>query len=152
MAPAPNRYHQDISRNIVVIIARYLKKRPIGKVYAAPFDVYLTDISVVQPDVLFVSKDRCSILTDLGAEGAPDLVVEVLSPHNTPSIMRAKRELYARTGAIELWIVDPLTHKISVYHLRKNPETPVATYGAKDKFKSPLLPGLTIRCVEVFAQ
>jgi Uma2 family endonuclease len=152
MAPAPNRYHQDISRNIIFILVRYLKRHPIGKAYVAPFDVYLTDISVVQPDVLFVRKENYSILTDLGAEGAPDLVVEILSPQNTASLMRAKRELYARTGVKELWEVDPDRQLVKVYHLRKNPNTPVAIHGPKDKFRSPLLPGLLIRCTEIFAR
>src|SRR3954454_12736588 len=74
MAPAPNRFHQDISGNILVIIANYLKKHRIGKVYAAPFDVYLDEYTVHQPDVLFVSKKN-DILTPAGAEGARYFIV-----------------------------------------------------------------------------
>jgi Uma2 family endonuclease len=64
-APAPNRYHQDISRNLEFILCGYLKEHPIGKVYDAPFDVYLDDHNVFQPDILFVSKERAGILIGL---------------------------------------------------------------------------------------
>src|SRR5687767_11436105 len=69
MSPAPDRYHQDISRNLEFILLSYLKKNPIGKLYDAPFDVYLSEFDVVQPDILFVANARRSILTDAGAEG-----------------------------------------------------------------------------------
>src|SRR5438067_12573258 len=80
MAPAPNRYHQDISRNLTLILGEYLRKKRIGKIYNAPFDVFLGEINVVQPDIIFVSKKHARILTDAGAEGAPEFVVEILSP------------------------------------------------------------------------
>src|SRR5437588_6676657 len=80
MAPAPNRYHQDISRNLEYILLDYLEEHPIGKLYDAPFDVYFDKHNVFQPDIVFVSKSRLSILTKAGAEGAPDFVVEILSP------------------------------------------------------------------------
>jgi Uma2 family endonuclease len=79
MAPAPNRYHQDISRNLLVIIENYLLKHPIGTVYDAPFDVFLDDINAHQPDILYVAKKN-KILTYAGAEGAPDFIIEILSP------------------------------------------------------------------------
>ena len=80
MAPAPNRYHQEISGNIYLLLAKYLEKHPAGKLYAAPFDVYFDEINVHQPDLVFVSKKNLAILTDAGAEGAPDFIVEILSP------------------------------------------------------------------------
>src|SRR2546428_4377823 len=79
MAPAPNRYHQDISRNIEFILMKYLESHAAGKLYYAPFDVYLTEHNVFQPDIVFVANDRLPILTDAGAEGAPNLVIEILS-------------------------------------------------------------------------
>lgn len=85
MAPAPNRYHQDISRNLEYILLEYLEKHPIGKLYDAPFDVYLDQYNVFQPDILVVLNDRLAILTEAGAEGAPDFVVEVLSPKTARS-------------------------------------------------------------------
>jgi len=98
MAPAPNRYHQDISRNIEFILLKYLEKHPIGKMYHAPFDVYLDDHNVFQPDIAFFSNERESVLTEAGAEGAPNFVVEILSPRTAQLDRVPKRRVYARSG------------------------------------------------------
>src|SRR5215212_8445354 len=106
MAPAPNRFHQDISANIFELVRAYVVRHRNGKVYYAPFDVYLDEINVHQPDILFVcNKNR--ILTDAGAEGAPDFVVEILSPKTAHLDTKSKRQVYARSGVKEFWIVDP---------------------------------------------
>ena len=72
MAPAPNRFHQGISSNIEFILAKYLETHPVGMVYHAPFDVFLTDINVFQPDIVFITKNNYKVLTDIGVEGTPD--------------------------------------------------------------------------------
>jgi Uma2 family endonuclease len=92
IAPAPNRCHQDISRNIEFILLKYLEKHPIGKMYHAPFDVYLDDHNVFQPDIAIFSNQRLPVLTDAGAEGAPDFVVEILSPRTAQSDRVPKRQ------------------------------------------------------------
>ena len=74
MAPAPNRFHQEISRNLQFELHSYLKRNPIGKIFDAPFDVYLDEINVFQPDILIVLNERLGILTEEGAEGAPELI------------------------------------------------------------------------------
>src|SRR6516162_4167517 len=107
MVPAPNRFHQDISRNLEVILANYLSAHPIGVLYDAPFDVYLTDTDVFQPDLLVVLNQNRGILTDAGAEGAPDFVVEVLSSKTRQLDLVNKKRIYARMGVKELWIIDP---------------------------------------------
>jgi hypothetical protein len=99
-APAPSRFHQDISRNLEVMLANYLSEHPIGVLYDAPFDVYLTDIDVFQPDLLIVLNENRGILTDAGAEGAPDLVVEVLSP-KTRQLDLVKQEAHLCTYGCE---------------------------------------------------
>jgi Uma2 family endonuclease len=80
MAPAPNRYHQDISRNLEFILLNYLKDHPLGVLYDAPFDVYLSETDVFQPDIVVVFNANLGLLTDAGCEGPPDFVVEILSP------------------------------------------------------------------------
>ena len=149
MAPAPNRFHQDISGNILVIIANYLKKHRLGKVYAAPFDVYLDENNVHQPDVLFVSKKN-DILTPAGAEGAPDFIVEILSPKTAFLDKKNKRRVYARCGVKELWIIDPDIKTIQVYFLQKDAERPAANYTEKDTFTSPHFPALKFKAAEIF--
>ena len=151
MAPAPNRYHQDISRNLEYILLEYLEENPIGKLYDAPFDVYLDQHNVFQPDIVFVSNARLAILTDAGAEGAPDFVVEILSPKTAKLDRINKRHVYARSGVQELWIVDPEQKRIEVYFLSKDAATPAAVYGETDQFESAVFPGLRFNAAKIFA-
>src|ERR1041385_1671945 len=150
MAPALNRYHQEISGNIFFLLSKYLEKRPVGKLYAAPFDVYFDEINVAQPDLVFVSNKNRAILTHAGAEGAPDLLVEILSPKTAELDKRPKRRVFARCGVPELWIVDPETKLVHVYFLQKDAERPAATFSEKDSFSSPNFPGLKIRVATIF--
>ena len=150
MAPAPNRYHQDISRNITLLLGKYLEKHPIGKLYTAPFDVYFDDINVHQPDLVFVSNKNKSILTYAGAEGAPDFLVEILSPKTAELDKKPKRRVFARSGVNELWIIDPEAKVVRVYFLQKDAERPAATYSEKDTFSSPHFPGLKISGAKIF--
>jgi Uma2 family endonuclease len=150
MAPAPNRYHQDISGNIQFIIQSYLQKHPIGKLYDAPFDVYLDENNVHQPDLVFVSKKNYSILTEAGAEGAPDFIVEILSAKTAHLDKKPKRRVYARCGVKELWLVDPETKVIHIYSLQKDAEHPAATWSKNDTFSSPHFPGLKFKGVRIF--
>lgn len=152
MAPSPDLFHQDILFNVAYLIRQYLEKHPIGSVHIAPSDVQLSDLNVYQPDVYFVSKSRKSIRTRQGATGAPNLVVEVLSPRTAKLDRGMKRTVYARTGVEELWLVDPETRQVQVYHLQKSADLPAATYGEKQKFESRLFPGLKIQVAKVFKQ
>ena len=150
MSPSPNREHQDILTNIFSAFVRYLDKHSDGRVYVAPLDVYLTDLNVYQPDLVFVSKGRKSILTNQGAEGAPDLVVEILSPRTAKLDRGVKRDMYARTGVQELWIVDPERQQVEVYDLPKNADAPAATYTKRQNLKSGILPKLSIPVAKIF--
>jgi Uma2 family endonuclease len=150
MAPAPNRFHQDISRTIQFEMMKYLEAQPIGIVYNAPFDVILTDINVFQPDLTFFSERRRRFLTEKGAEGAPDLVVEILSPKTAHLDLDQKRVVYARTGVDELWVVDPEGEEVRVYHLREDPDLPKVILRSGDVLKTSLLPGLDISVKKIF--
>jgi Uma2 family endonuclease len=150
MSPAPNRYHQTISRNLEFMLMKYLERRPLGELYHAPFDVYLSEHDVYQPDLVFVKKDNFEVLTDAGVEGTPDWVAEILSPSNAYLDKKAKLRGYARTGVAELWLIDPDTHLVHVYHLQDDAQKPAATYGEKDTFVSPHFPGLNIRVADIF--
>jgi Uma2 family endonuclease len=150
MAPAPNRHHQSISGRIEFALGKYLERHPIGEIYHAPFDVELTDINVYQPDIAFFSNARRAYLTEHGAEGAPDLVVEILSPKTAKLDIGTKREIYARTGVTELWIVEPETRMVKVYRLQKNAATPHVTLGEDKVLTTPLFPGLKIRLKKIF--
>ncbi len=117
MSPSPNRTHQKLIGEIFRIIANYLKDNEVGEAYIAPSDVYLDDENVVQPDIYFVSKNNLSILTDAGADGAPNLIIELLSPSNAYYDLRAKLQLYEKFGVKEYFIVDPEDNIVIAYKL-----------------------------------
>lgn len=152
MAPAPNRYHQDISRNLEYILLEYLDEHPIGKLYHAPFDVYLDDHNVFQPDILVVLNEHLSILTDAGAEGAPDFVVEILSPKTARLDRDNKRRVYATSGVRELWIIAPEPRTVEVYLLAEDAANPTVTYREHDTFESAIFRGLRFVGERIFAQ
>lgn len=152
MAPAPNRYHQTISRNLEGILIAYLRKNRIGLVYDAPFDVQLTDLNVYQPDIVFIRNEHRSLLTKQGMTGAPDFVVEILSPHTAHLDTGLKREIFARCGTTELWLIDPDARQIQVFRLQENRETPAVCHHADARFTSPLFPGLDFDAAEIFEE
>ena len=128
LSPAPNRFHQKIVGRIYFLIQQYLEDHPVGEVYISPFDVYLTDINVFQPDVIYVTNSQTVILTDAGAEGPPDIAIEVLSKRTSSIDLGPKRKIYANTGVKELWILNPEAHTVDVYELQSDPQSPAATY------------------------
>ena len=150
MAPSPNRFHQDIVWNLSQILGQFLRAHPIGKAYVAPFDVYLTEHDVYQPDLLFVSTERAHILTDDGAHGSPDLVIEVISPSNAQLDKKRKRRIYAQAGVKELWLVDPILLQIHIYDFARDPAKAVHIVDEDETFEAPLLPGSTVAAAEVF--
>ena len=152
MSPSPNTNHQAVASEIHILLGQFVRKRGLGRVFFAPLDVFLTEINVYQPYIIFVSNQRRSIVTDHGLEGAPDLAVEILSPGTADYDKGPKRKIYARTGVQELWLVDVEAKLIHVYHLPKNAEIPAATYGEKAVFSSPLFPGLRIKAADIFRQ
>jgi Uma2 family endonuclease len=152
MTPAPNRLHQDISRNLEFLLMKYLEEHPVGVLYHAPFDVYLTGNDVFQPDILIVLNERRQILTDAGAEGCPDFVVEILSPKTRRLDLENKMRIYARQGVQELWIIDPDTSEVLVYQFSRDLSNPVGKFLATDVLTSPLFPGLHADFRAVFGQ
>ena len=141
MAPAPNRFHQEISRNLEFLLMKYLEEHPVGVLYHAPFDVYLTETDVFQPDILVVLNKHRHILTDAGAEGCPDFVVEILSPKTRRLDLENKMRTYARMGVQELWIIDPDSLQILVYQFSKDLSNPVEKFQVGDVLRSALFPG-----------
>ena len=150
MAPAPNRFHQDISRNLEFILLRYLAEHPIGILYHAPFDVYLTNIDVFQPDIVVVLNENRRILTEAGAEGPPDFVAEILSPGNRMLDLENKKRTYARLGVKELWMIDPEPGQLYRYVFDADRQNPIETLNIPQNITTPLFPELTVKLEEVF--
>lgn len=136
--PAPQLNHQDV----VLQIALFLKQRLTnGKVYVAPVDVYLDEINVVQPDVIWIGPDnkRCVSVEGKYLRGAPDLVTEVFSPGTARRDKREKFRLYQKYGVREYWMVDPQEQFIEVWYLAEGKFLLLDVYGPGETFASPLL-------------
>ena len=151
MAPAPNRYHQEIASNLVLILAAYVKEHRSGKIYFAPFNVIFDERNVLQPDIIYFSNARASALTRAGATGAPSLAIEILSAGAEKRDRVLKRKVFARSGVEELWLIEPEKKSIELFRLQENPDRPLQTFERTDRFESKLFPGLTIDAAEVFA-
>jgi Uma2 family endonuclease len=150
MAPAPNRFHQEISRNLQFELHSYLKRNPIGKLFDAPFDVYLDEVNVFQPDLLVVLNERLGILTEEGAEGAPDLVIEILSPKTRRLDLTNKKQEYARAGVKELWIIDPEPRSITIHEFASIGVEKTQQLVEKDTLFTDLLPGFQLALETIF--
>ena len=97
------------------MIQSYLDVHPTGELFSAPFDVVLSFTDIVVPDLIYLSKARAHLLTAKNLQGAPDLVVEILSPSTRPRDERLKRDLYERMGVEEYWLVDPEQESVTIY-------------------------------------
>lgn len=150
MAPAPNMFHQSIAGRVYRLLADFVERRSLGQVYFAPCDVFLSEHDVVQSDVLFVANANLGILQEDGVHGAPDLVIEVLSPATAQLDKKSKRRIYARAGVKELWLVDPLLLQVQLYDFARDPAKPVRLVEEEETIATPLLPGLTISVAEIF--
>ena len=152
VTPSPNTRHQAISRNLLVSIAVYLKQHPVGEVFGAPFDVVLSDLDVVEPDLLYVSRERLDVLTADHVRGAPDLVVEILSPGTRRTDEITKRKLYERFGVQEYWVVDPELDTIKVYRRGESgfAQPTELSVERNEALTTPLLPNWSAPLRDVF--
>ena len=96
------------------MLQHFVVENSLGEVYVAPFDVKLSETEVYQPDLLFISADRLTIIAEQQVNGAPDLVVEVLSPATGYYDLTKKRRVYEVSGVKEYWIVDPIECTVEV--------------------------------------
>jgi Uma2 family endonuclease len=152
MTPAPGEIHQRVSILLGWRLVQFVTENHLGRVYVAPFDVVLSDTDVVQPDLLFVSNERAHVITPANVQGAPDLVVEILSPSTAERDLTFKRRLYGRHGVSEYWIVDTTARSVTVLLLRKAGFEVVGEYGAGETLTSPTLRGFALRIDDLFSE
>ena len=150
MIAAPNIAHQIIADDLLLLLQDFVKRNKLGRVFSAPTDVVLSDTSVVQPDLTFVSTSRMGIVGTDNIRGAPDLVVEVISPSDPARDLIKKRDIYARHGVGEYWIADPGARSIAVMTLEGKAYRVVGEYGVGDILVSVTLKELTLDVTEVF--
>ena len=152
MVPAPNLKHQKVQGRLHYKLIQFILERELGELLLAPCDVYLSDTNVVQPDLLFVSREREHLLSDgQKVRGAPDLVIEILSPSSADTDRGGKRDLYGAHGVTEYWLVDPIAETVSIHRQRGGVLAATHTFGREETLRSPLLAGLELHLDDVFS-
>ena len=150
----PNTRHQAVSRQIVGQLFNYLQGKPC-QVFYAPYDVRLfyeedeSDDTVVQPDIMVIC-DNDKIGPE-GCRGAPDLIIEILSPSNTAPEMERKRSLYRKAGVREYWVVDAEHNGLTVYCFKDDGTIVTTIWKAADTVPVEILPPFSIALEQVFA-
>jgi Uma2 family endonuclease len=120
MSPAPSFPHQDVCTQLASLIRLHSSAENLGKCIASPIDVYFDDKNIFQPDIIFISNENMNIVKDEKVKGAPDLIVEVLSPGNKKHDTERKRPVYEKHGVKEFFIVDPRNKEVITYYLMNN--------------------------------
>jgi Uma2 family endonuclease len=154
VTPSPTEPHQRAVLELTLALGNYMKSTRVGTLYPAPFDVILSRHDVVEPDLLLVMADQQDAITRRGVVAAPALVVEVLSPGTRQRDLTLKRQLYARHGVREYWMVDPDAQTVVV--CRAAPAgtlDTVATLSAarSETLISSMLPGFAVAVGGLFA-
>jgi Uma2 family endonuclease len=152
VSPAPLTRHQRISSKLHLRLGSFVETHRLGWVLYAPTDVVLSLHDVAQPDLFFIFNERLGIVTEANVQGAPDLVVEILSEKTRRQDEGLKREIYERYGVREYWTLDPDRNSARVFRRIGNRLRLVAELSAAagDVLTTPLLPGLEIRLTEIF--
>ena len=153
VSPAPTLKHQDVSLQLTLALGNFIQAHRLGKLYVAPADVVLSFYDIVQPDLVFISKERLHILTRKNIQGGPDLAIEILSDSTRRVDEGIKHSTYERFGVKEYWLVDPDQETVAVHRLEEGRFQKIVDLaaGAGDVLATPLLPGLEIRLAEIFA-
>jgi Uma2 family endonuclease len=152
VSPAPVPRHQQVSIELSSRFHFFVKEHELGNILAAPCDVVLSPHDIAQPDLLFISKERAGIITEKNVQGAPDLLVEILSDRTRKRDEGIKRELYERFGVKEYWLVDTVRQTVLVYRREGDRFHRAGRFSAAagDVLTTPLLPGLEIPLREIF--
>lgn len=150
VTPSPLKKHQRASQNINRFLDRWVEDHRLGEVYTAPFDVVLSKNNIVIPDLLFISKLRLHIATDKNIQGAPDLIVEILSPSTSKRDLGVKKKNYETSGVEYYWIVDPDQKTVQTFHLENNQYILSGTFTSNDTLTSSLFPGLSVSISSLF--
>jgi Uma2 family endonuclease len=120
MSPAPTDNHQEISGEIFSQLLQFVKRNNLGKVRIAPYDVYLNRRNAYQPDIIFIASENQHKIKESGFYGAPDLVIEILSPSSWHYDKGEKKEEYERSGVKEYWMIDPADKSAEGFSLVNN--------------------------------
>jgi Uma2 family endonuclease len=152
VTPAPFVPHQALLVELTLRIGGFVKLHRLGRFLVAPTDVLLSPYDIVQPDLLFVSNQRASVVGLKNIEGAPDLVIEILSRSTRKLDEQLKLRAYERYGVQEYWMFDPVRKGVQRWERRSERlvSKPFLTAAGEDVLTSPLLPGFELPLGELF--
>jgi len=117
VTPAPGLRHQLVATNLITLLNSFVRAHDLGQVLSGPFDVLFAEGDYLEPDLIFMAADRLHLLSDRGAEGAPDLVVEIISPSTAHRDRGIKLERYRHYGVAEYWVLDPAARTLERWAL-----------------------------------
>lgn len=149
VSPAPTTDHQGISARLGALLFR-AEEAGFGRMFTAPTDVYLGPYQVVQPDLLFIAHERLAIITRMYIAGAPDLIIEILSPGTRGHDLGWKKILYAREGVRHYWVADPLSETVLPFILGERGYADVAPLTGDALLVCPLFPEITSTVARLF--
>ncbi len=147
-SPTPN--HQNIVLTLAMLLKKFANESKSGRVFIAPLDIYLGPNETYQPDVFFISKERESIIGEKKIEGAPDLVIEVLSESTAYYDLKKKKAVYEKSGVSEYWIVDAEEKNIEIYENTNTNFQKVTLLEMGQSYTSKKLIGFILKPEEVF--
>lgn len=154
VTPSAVTRHQRLTVRLALSLGNHIDLHPNqGEVFTAPFDVVLTAHDVLEPDLLVVLGDQRDILTEKNVQGAPGLVIEILSPSTRKRDLTLKRQLFDREGVREYWVVDPEGNSVAVYRRAADGSFPLATTleaSNAETLTTPLLPGWQLALERLF--
>ena len=152
VSPAPFVPHQDLLVELTVRLGSFVKAHRLGRLLVAPTDVLLSVHDIVQPDLLFVSNERAAIVGLKNLQGAPDLVIEILSPRTRRLDEGAKLQAYERFGVREYWMFDPSRQGVRPWERTDEGfrPKPFLSAAAGDVLATSLLPGFELPLAELF--
>jgi Uma2 family endonuclease len=151
MVKSHGSLHQVVLRNLQSLVWPFVRDHQLGQVLFGPLDVILSEEDIVQPDLIYVSRERQEIISEHGCEGVPDLVVEVTSLATSNLDRQQKRELYAKYGVQEYWLVDPVARSIDQMELQGEKLALRGSYFRKDeRVTSQIIPELSMPVGQVF--
>jgi len=142
VAPAPALWHQDWLMDLAFLLRQHVREYRLGRLFIAPVDVVPDDENTIQPDLVFVASAKAGMLRQCAIFGAPDLLVELVSPSSARRDRYVKKELYARFGVKEYWIGDPANSSMEILALDKGRYKPHCAAEEKGKLTSLVLTGL----------
>lgn len=151
MVPAPIPEHQRISGKLYAFLLQYVERKNLGEIFFSPIDVFLDEHNVVQPDLVYISEEKRSIIGEKRIEGAPDWIAEILLEGNAYHDLKTKKKLYERHGVAEYWIVDPMERSVEVY---RNGESgfKLITASTSGKIESSVLDGFSVEIDRIFTR